>query len=363
LDLADALKAEPPPGSGALPRIMAEWQQAAAVFAGVKVSAPTAAQIARAIEAAVPGAVGAAWSELWHEANAVRFGAVPKLPAGWAHRARAAVAAAPLPGVPWHRLFWRRNLFPTAALLVLALLPTVVRAEAGAESYRQGNFAAAEQAWAEAARKEPTNAVLRYNLSLAAAQQDRWAEAAAQALAAFCLDPSSPAIRWQLQLALDRAGIDHPFLTPLAHGTGFGAVARWCSPAGWGWIAVLASGVFAAALGVLASAAYGQRPAAWRWPAAVVAVLAFLGTGTAWVGLHAYGRLADGDTVVVAQSTLLASVPTEADTGQKTVPLPAGSLAQVDQRFLTWSRLRFANGQTGWVRTRLLVPLYAAPAE
>jgi hypothetical protein len=51
-------------------------------------------------------------------------------------------------------------------------------------------------------------------------------------------------------------------------------------------------------------------------------------------------------------------VPTEIDSTQKTVPLPAGSLARVDRTFLGWSRLVFPNGQTGWVRTDWVTSLY-----
>jgi hypothetical protein len=68
--------------------------------------------------------------------------------------------------------------------------------------------------------------------------------------------------------------------------------------------------------------------------------------------------LAQRDIAVVAQTTLLRSVPTEATNALKTSPLPAGSLAVVDQTFLGWSRLIFPNGQTGWVRTDAVVTLY-----
>ena len=39
-------------------------------------------------------------------------------------------------------------------------------------------------------------------------------------------------------------------------------------------------------------------------------------------------------------------------------PLPAGSLAAVDDTFLSWSHLKFPNGQTGWVLTSMVTHLY-----
>jgi hypothetical protein len=46
----------------------------------------------------------------------------------------------------------------------------------------------------------------------------------------------------------------------------------------------------------------------------------------------------------------LRSIPTEADTTQKSTTLAAGSVAVVDKTFISWVHLAFDNGQTGWVR-------------
>jgi SH3-like domain-containing protein len=92
--------------------------------------------------------------------------------------------------------------------------------------------------------------------------------------------------------------------------------------------------------------------------AGLAAVLAVALGATAGVSLRTYGLLAERNIAVVAQNTLLRSVPTEATSAQKTAPLPAGSLAVVDKEFLGWSRLRFPNGQTGWVRSDAVVPVY-----
>jgi len=54
--------------------------------------------------------------------------------------------------------------------------------------------------------------------------------------------------------------------------------------------------------------------------------------------------------VIAWRAGTLRSIPTEADTTQKTIALPAGSVAVQDKTFLGWVRLDFENGQTGWVR-------------
>jgi hypothetical protein len=74
--------------------------------------------------------------------------------------------------------------------------------------------------------------------------------------------------------------------------------------------------------------------------------------------LHAYGDLANPGAVFVREATTLRSIPTDADTAQKTSPLSAGSIAVVDKSFLGWTKLTFSGGQSGWVRTETLVPLY-----
>ena len=331
------------------------WQQAVAEFAAITAAAPTPAQIAGAW-AQVPA--GSSWAQLWRDANHVIYGETQTLPADWLLRAHGAFTDAPLADVPLRALFLRRNLFPWAALLVLACWPLALRAEAGAEAYRAGEFKKAEAAWRSALAASPRDAAPRANLAVALAQQNRWSESAAHALAAFCLAPQDPAIRWQFNLSLERAGIDQPALVALATGAGWGGVARRLSPGAWGVALAGAALVWAAALGLWLWTHYQARPVWRRRVAELMMVLAVVTGGSALMSLRTYGVLAQRDIAVVAQTTLLRSVPTEATNAQKTSPLPAGSLAVVDQAFLGWSRLIFPNGQTGWVRTDAVVTLY-----
>ncbi len=71
------------------------------------------------------------------------------------------------------------------------------------------------------------------------------------------------------------------------------------------------------------------------------------------------GPLAHPQAVLVWQASVLRSIPTEADTTQKTTPLSAGSIAIADKTFLTsWTHLTFPGGQSGWVRSEGLIRLY-----
>jgi len=73
-----------------------------------------------------------------------------------------------------------------------------------------------------------------------------------------------------------------------------------------------------------------------------------------------YSPINDARAAIVWRATTLRSIPTEADTTQKTTSLSAGTVAVIDRTFLSdrWARLSFSNGQTGWVRQEDLVRLW-----
>ena len=105
--------------------------------------------------------------------------------------------------------------------------------------------------------------------------------------------------------------------------------------------------------------AYRAAANGWTRPAAFTALgAAGLLLLCAVASLHFYGDAADPRAAIAWHQVLLRSIPTEADTQQKTSSLPAGSLGIVDKDFLGWVRLTFPNGQTGWVRQEDIVWLY-----
>jgi hypothetical protein len=299
------------------------------------------------------------WATLWSEADRSLYGAQTALPPDWTARAEAGLAAQRLPGFQPFRLFLPRNLFPFAAALAFALLAIgPSRAQDPLAAYRTGDFAAAEKNWRATAAQHPTDWIARHNLSLALEQQERVGEAAAHAAAAFVQKPAQPAVRWHYRRVSEKAGFAPgalaAFVTPGVGQT----IAEHHSPAEWQRCLIALSWVAALALGAILLNAY-RRKSAWVLGLALTMVgLCIVTSAVAVTGLHAYGIARDTRAVVVARAGTLRSIPTEADTQQKTTALAAGSLAIADNTFLGWTHLAFENGQTGWVRKEEVVSLW-----
>lgn len=258
------------------------------------------------------------------------------------------VSSTVLPG----SLFRPGNLFPFL-VLTLAFIVSAPGARADAlADYRAGNYAAAEKAWREALVQAPTDWQLRHNLALALAQQDHNAEAAAQWTAAFVQHPDALTHR-HLIFGYEKAGYTPNALGAFAHPTWRERLARTFSPSGWQALLVGAAvlAALSGACGLLR--AYGLRARTLLWTAWTLLILALLLAPTATLALRAYGPAADARAVLVWNATTLRSIPSDADTAQKTTPIAAGTLAIADKVFLPgdrWVRLQFADGQTGWLR-------------
>lgn len=302
-----------------------------------------------------------AWAKLWAEADRALHGPDATLPADWISRADTALQAVKVPGWNPSSLFAGRNLLPffaTLVLLALGLAPASGRADAGADAYKRGDFAAAADAWQEAQRAAPADWSVRHNLGLALAQQDRWAEASAHWTGAFLLNARADETRWDLNLGIQRSGLANPRLVELSRGEGRYKVARLATPGEWQLALMGAALLLALALVLLLLQGY-RRIGGWGKPTALgTSLLAVALAGAATFSLHAYGPLADPAAVFVWRAATLRSIPTDADTTQKTSPLSAGSIAVVEKTFLGWTKLRFPTGQSGWVRQEDLIRLY-----
>ncbi len=348
-----------------------QWQRDTAVLWGVARAAPSAEALeqfgqvsnAKRGRAAVDPAVVTAWAALWRDTDRALYSAQGALPSDWVARAEAALAAKRVAGFNPARLFLPKNLlaFAAAAVLLLAVALPHTRAATPAPevSYRAGDFAAAERAWREVVAQNPTDWIARHNLSLALAQLDRPAEAAAQAAAAFVQHPNEASVRWHLAYTAEKAGFaPGPLQAFLREGPAL-AIATLASPAGWQRILIIAAFGVAAALGWLLFNAYGRKSRARTWAGLVIGAIVTVVGIVAIFGVVAYGETADARAAISWQAGVLRSIPTEADTAQKTSSLPPGSIAIVDKTFLgNWDHLVFANGQTGWVRKEDVVPLW-----
>ncbi len=331
------------------PHLLLAWQHDATALWQIAHAAPPAIAFS-----------DAAWSTLWLEADRSLYGARTDLPADWVARAEAALAAKRVPGFNPLRLFLPRNLLPFAALLFIALVPVALLRAAPdpGTAYRSGDFAAAEKSWRAAVAATPTDWIARHNLSLALAQQDRAGEAAAQAAAAFVQNPADPAARWHFALAAEKAGFAPAPLAGFIAPNPTASLARLASPVTWQLALIAAASLAALALGWLLVNSYGRRASVVTWAANSLLLISVLLATAALLGLREFGETADARAVVVWRAGTLRSIPTEADTAQKSTALAAGSVAIVDKTFLGWTRLAFENGQTGWVRKEELVALW-----
>ena len=346
--LAATLARFPAAPAAERPALLLAWQHDAAALWGVAHAAPAATAFA-----------DPAWNQLWLEADRALYSSEPGLPKDWPDRASAALAAKKTPGFAVWRILLPRNLMPFLVVaLALALTPGLFAADPMAD-YRKGDFATAEKSWRESVAKTPADWIARHNLALALAQQDQWPLAAAHATAAFVQHPGDKANRLNLALVYENAGYTPaalaPFLTPGPRHL----IARLASPAVWECILIGATGLMALALGWLLFAAYAWQPRWSRFLALTGLGLGLLLSAVALTGRATYGLAASPRAALVWRDTTLHSIPTEAETNQKTSALPAGSLGvMADRTFLGWVQLTFDNGQTGWVRKQELVPLW-----
>jgi tetratricopeptide (TPR) repeat protein len=250
------------------------------------------------------------------------------------------------------------NLWPAAVLAVLFALPPDAGAAAARAAYDAGDFAAAELAWRQEVAAEPLNWKAHNNLGLALAQQDRWSEAAAHWAAAFAQNPADHPTRFQFKLGVTRAEFTSPELAKFADVRGATWLARLASPAQWQALLGIAS-MLAACAGVLYlwDRYAGRRR--WRfYTSAALLATGVAAAATSTGALHSWGPLVNPDIAIVWTPTEFRSIPTEAGE-QQTQPLGAGTIAQVNNRFLGWVQLEFPDGQTGWVRSDTVVPFYS----
>ena len=352
-----------------------DWQQHTAALWEIPHAAPGsplvhACVVTRSRDAA------AVWAGLWREADRTLHGPMAELPADWTARAESALQAVKVPGWDFFSPFTSRHLLPSvtkpetinqairAAVWLVLLFSAAAfhgpafSAEPAVEAYKRGDFPAAEKSWQSIVKDAPNDWTARHNLGLALSQQDRWAEATAHWTSAFLLAPRAAETRWALALGLQRSGLAPAELVDFSQGKGRYALARSASPGEWQLLLVGASLLIAAALMLLLLKGYG-RIDPWARPAALTSILiAILLAAAATFSLRTYGQLAHPEACLVWQASVLRSIPTEADSTQKTSPLSAGSLAVADKTFLGWTRLSFPGGQTGWVRSEVLIKLY-----
>jgi tetratricopeptide (TPR) repeat protein len=343
--------------SAALPAKLSAWEQQTAALWEISHAAPGAPLIGTRI-ATQQKEAAAEWTALWTEADRALHSKEHTLPKDWVSRADTALNAVIVPSWPPFSLFAPRNLLPFLFTLVLLIAPVAAQADTASESYKRGDFSSAETDWRKSLESSPADWATRHNLGLSLAQQDRWAEATSHWTSAFLLNSRSETARWDLALGLQRSGMAPTELVELSRGKNRFKLARLASPGEWQIILIVAAFLLAAAFIILLFQGY-KRAGTWAKPTALAtSLLAMLLAATATLSLHVYGNLADPEAALIWKASTLRSIPTEADTTQKTSPLSAGSIAIVEKTFLGWTKLNFPGGQSGWIRSEDLIKLY-----
>jgi tetratricopeptide (TPR) repeat protein len=356
-------------------RLLRAWQQDTATLWQLPRAVPSATDFASdhssigtsAAVGVVPAtpalkrdAMTEAWKQLWIEADRALYGAEAALPADWATRADKALGEKTVKAFSGLQLFRSENLIPLIALALICLGfgPQSMHAQEARAAYDKGDFPAAEKAWRQTLSQNPTDWIAHHNLSLALAQQDQWPEAAAHAAVAFAQHPRNPAVRWNFELTSGHAGYIPSALGNFVRPSPLHLAARTFSPAEWQALIFVGLSLLAFAGALFLTKAYGAdstllRPAGWVLVA--IGGVAIIGSV---VGLRLYSPADDIRAALIWRNSTLRSVPTEADTTQKTTPLAPGTIASVNKNFLGWVQLVFSNGQTGWVRKDDLVRIW-----
>lgn len=327
--------------------LIRRWQRDVAILWQLPQAVPTPADFRETDQA---------WATLWAESERALYGNVP-LPTDWISRASLAASARRVPAFSAFQLFFPRNLLPIVIVLASIALSHSALAQqtAGNEAYAKGDFDTAEAKWSEAIKAAPTDWTAQHNLALTLIQKNRAGEAAGHALAAFVQKPDNASTRWHLAFAFKSAAVAPTELQPFLNDTPAGTIARLAAPACWQLILVSAGWLAAVALAFAARAAYRKR--GYIALTGAVLSLSFTLAAASVISLHTYGPLKDTRAAMVVTPATLRSIPTDLDT-QKTSALSVGSIAAVEETLLGWSRVRFPNGQTGWVRTENLVSLW-----
>ncbi len=291
----------------------------------------------------------AIWHKLWADADRVLYSEHPSLPQDWAEQALEKLDRVELPHFSALSLFAPKNLLPFVACLLALLALPAGRGATALEMYRDGKFSEAQGLWSVQVAHAPTDWIARHNLSLSLEQQDRWGEAAAQATAAFLQNPSNEAVRRNWILALSRAGYSPSEVNGFVLPGPMHRIARVFSSASWQRLLIVSVWGLACAAGCLLCFTFRLGTGWTRSTAAILATASVLLGVLSFTSIHAFGITANRRSVIVWRTTSLRSIPTFADSTQKTAALSPGAVAFVNRTFLKWHQLQFSNGQTGWV--------------
>ena len=349
------------------------WRKAARVYWGLDTAEATPLEIQTTVEQQTTPDLALRWRRLWEESDRILYsGQAPDL-ATWQKLVDEALVASPKPCRSLSPFLAKAAWFGATLIAVAALNPHPLSAEeAKADSkedtsdpialYQSGDFAGAEKLWIQAAHENPSSWQDRYNAGLAAAQQERWANAWAHWTSAYCLNPGDPRIVWNLRVAQTKTDAYDPDLQDLLTRHGTFRIVGVLSPAAWERLAYQLIWI---AGGLLCLAVASRYLATTRKATSILIVFAFISGLGAYFSQWAhskYGALAQPETVLIVNKSDLRTIPSDlAKDDQLKASVSEGTVAAVKKSFLGWSKVELPNGDIGWIRKEDYQPLYGPP--
>ena len=216
--------------SGSSPRLqdLHGWCRATARAWNVRVSAPTAAELSRALHSISGDAtVAATWRDLWRATERGLYAAEAAPPSGWLERASSAAAGVAVPKrerwFPNRLAHWLPSV--AAAVLVAAgvscLVTTGVALAEQPETAANDALREALPAARKALRENWNDWAAHHNFAAFQAERGNWNIAVAHASAAFAQNPSATVTRESLRAALEQTGAVDPVLRRLIFGAAY----------------------------------------------------------------------------------------------------------------------------------------------
>jgi hypothetical protein len=226
------------------------------------------------------------------------------------------------------------------ALLFLSAFPGVgapvdALFREGVSSYRAGDYSLSATAFRQAAALQPASGTLQ-NLGIAEWQRGRVGAAVLAWEQALWLDPFNGAAREDLRFARKAAQINTPELV------WYEVVSTWLPTNWWAWIAGISFWV-AVGAGMLPGI-FRLRKAGWQQGIAAIALMVFLLSLPAHVGVHTRCRIG----FVLQKSTPLRLTPTQES--QSLTRMAAGEPARWERIHGNYVLVRTSpEGLRGWV--------------
>jgi hypothetical protein len=344
------------------------WMRATARTWGVRASAPTSREVTQAVQAITSdAAVTSEWRTLWKETERGLFAADAAPPRDWLEQATSAAAEVKMPAreqrFPNRRRHWLPSVAVAAALAASGMTPRAVKAELPAQPAEAAVLAPeidaqARQAAQKALELNWNDWAAHHNVALGQMQEANWNAAIAHATASFLQNPSSPATRDTLLVALGQTASADPHLRRMLSGMWYERVPALLSAAGWQRLAFVSGLLAAAGLTTMVLALYlpNRRALTVAGRSGFAAgVLAFAAATASW---DAYGELSRPEAAILTQNVNLSPAPTDLVPTEETSPFAAGTVVRTHRSFLGWQQVSVGGKTLGWIRRNAVLPFY-----